>query len=312
VGCPKLQYYNYLTSEKSVIKVRSNNHDEISGEGNSYTAEFWQYDPRLGRRWNVDPIDQISISNYATFRNNPIFFIDPSGASANPIYDTDGSFLGTDDKGISGDAIVMDKKDFTQGMKHDDAVALDKGVGALATPESKQKFANHYYELPSRPDFDGFVTIEEGVKWAKEHPNLDNDNIEKNGMGNATPNDYLYLDASKLNFGMVQNTDLKQGVVKEVNLLYETDFTSSASIATTYALGRTQLRLLDQNGTVEVINGAHNIYNWDKGGGFIRSNLIKGERLRTGINDSHGFPLYIYGTGKVKVHQDSGIRFNAY
>ena len=23
--------------------------------GSSYTAEFWQYDSRLGRRWNVDP-----------------------------------------------------------------------------------------------------------------------------------------------------------------------------------------------------------------------------------------------------------------
>jgi hypothetical protein len=29
--------------------------DEIKGSGNSYTAEFWEYDPRLGRRWNMDP-----------------------------------------------------------------------------------------------------------------------------------------------------------------------------------------------------------------------------------------------------------------
>jgi len=27
---------------------------------------FWQYDTRLGSRWNVDSVDQISISNYAT------------------------------------------------------------------------------------------------------------------------------------------------------------------------------------------------------------------------------------------------------
>ena len=30
--------------------------NELYGNGNSYSAEFWQYDPRLGRRWNVDPV----------------------------------------------------------------------------------------------------------------------------------------------------------------------------------------------------------------------------------------------------------------
>lgn len=49
------------------------------GENNAYTAEFWEYDPRLARRWNVDPVDQISISNYATFGNVPTKFTDPKG-----------------------------------------------------------------------------------------------------------------------------------------------------------------------------------------------------------------------------------------
>jgi len=53
--------------------------DEINGEGNSYTAEFWQYDPRLGRRWNVDPLTYPWQSSYAAFNNNPIYYIDPLG-----------------------------------------------------------------------------------------------------------------------------------------------------------------------------------------------------------------------------------------
>ncbi|MDQ3073858.1 MAG: hypothetical protein M3Q97_11415 [Bacteroidota bacterium] len=53
--------------------------DEVKGSGNSYTAEFWQYDARLGRRWNLDPVTQFSISNYACFANNPIYFSDPNG-----------------------------------------------------------------------------------------------------------------------------------------------------------------------------------------------------------------------------------------
>lgn len=54
--------------------------DEISGAGNSYTAEFWQYDPRIGRRWNVDPVVKDDESPYMTFGNNPIVMIDPNGA----------------------------------------------------------------------------------------------------------------------------------------------------------------------------------------------------------------------------------------
>jgi hypothetical protein len=53
--------------------------DEIYGEGNSYTAEYWQYDSRLGRRWNHDPKPNPSLSIYATFANNPIWFTDQGG-----------------------------------------------------------------------------------------------------------------------------------------------------------------------------------------------------------------------------------------
>jgi RHS repeat-associated protein len=54
--------------------------DEIAGSANSYTAEFWQYDPRIGRRWNLDPVVKIHESPYACFANNPIWFMDPNGS----------------------------------------------------------------------------------------------------------------------------------------------------------------------------------------------------------------------------------------
>ena len=53
--------------------------DEIAGKGNINTAEYWQYDSRLGRRWNVDPKPNPSISNYACFANNPIGYRDIKG-----------------------------------------------------------------------------------------------------------------------------------------------------------------------------------------------------------------------------------------
>jgi hypothetical protein len=53
--------------------------DEIAGEGNHNTAKFWEYDSRLGRRWNLDPKPQIGNSDYGVNRNNPIISVDKNG-----------------------------------------------------------------------------------------------------------------------------------------------------------------------------------------------------------------------------------------
>jgi len=44
-----------------------------------YTAKFWEYDARLGRRWNVDPKPNAALSNYAVLNGNPILYSDPLG-----------------------------------------------------------------------------------------------------------------------------------------------------------------------------------------------------------------------------------------
>ncbi|HLW30447.1 MAG TPA: RHS repeat-associated core domain-containing protein, partial [Brumimicrobium sp.] len=62
-------------------------HDmEVSGEGNSYTTEFRQYDPRLGRWKSLDPLMgiQAHLSPYQAFNNNPIYFVDPLGLIGGP------------------------------------------------------------------------------------------------------------------------------------------------------------------------------------------------------------------------------------
>ncbi len=66
--------------------------DEISGPGNSMTAMFWQYDSRLGRRWNVDPVVKYNEGSYVTFSNNPIWLIDPTGADT-AIFGSDNKFV---------------------------------------------------------------------------------------------------------------------------------------------------------------------------------------------------------------------------
>jgi len=55
--------------------------DEIKGEGNSYTAEFWEFDPRTGRRWNIEPLinKYPDLSGYVALANTPINVKDPDG-----------------------------------------------------------------------------------------------------------------------------------------------------------------------------------------------------------------------------------------
>jgi len=57
------------------------NDQEKSSEitSNTNTAEFWEYDSRIGRRWNRDPLSITGLSVYATFSNNPIELSDPLG-----------------------------------------------------------------------------------------------------------------------------------------------------------------------------------------------------------------------------------------
>ena len=54
--------------------------DEIGGD--SYTALYWEYDARTGRRWNVDPVLKVGESPYLCFSGNPILNTDINGDNA--------------------------------------------------------------------------------------------------------------------------------------------------------------------------------------------------------------------------------------
>ena len=277
-----------------------------------------QYDRWSGRWMGMDPLGDLRnwVSPYNFVQNNPINRVDPDGAldreirsltvinrverideeemMDNPIYNEDGNFLGTDDKGLQGEAIVMNAKEFTQGMSHEKALENNLGVEGLSSDAAKTKLLDHYNGLKDRPDYDGFVTIDEGIQWAKQRPNT---------LGNHDPNDALYLDASKLNFGdlIVDNIGLKQGQQDNVNLFNYVNWTSSSSRATTYALGNTQMKLINAKaGTVKLFS---DIYDWDYHNNppsGIRDRLIQAERWRSGVNSSHGFRVFMYGTGTIK------------
>ena len=123
--------------------------DEVYGAtGTSYTAEFWQYDARVGRRWNLDPVPQMSISDYATFGLNPILNSDPLGniwdvsqnkqskADAQSLVKADNQKYMTFNNGRVGlDFGDMSKDDIAGLLKKDEGLSL---VNDLVSSDKKK------------------------------------------------------------------------------------------------------------------------------------------------------------------------------
>jgi len=93
------------------------NGQEISDEINSSltTAQYWEYDSRIGRRWNVDPKPTVGISQYSTFNNNPILFSDPLGDTTHlvmygPGYENTSTNQGSVGDGFKKNAEALKKK----------------------------------------------------------------------------------------------------------------------------------------------------------------------------------------------------------
>ena|SRR5690606_35600246 len=257
--------------------------------------ELREYDPTIGRTITTDPARQFH-SPYMWVGNNPIIGTDPTGG-VSPIYGLDGKFLGTDNQGLQGPVIYMHESHFVQGMSHESA--LEAGF----TSQQFRFFGfgrdiddmvfEHSLSLIRRPDWDGFITIDEGVAWAKAHPGA---------LSNPTPENTLYADASKLDFGNISSSNLPLSQITPVNLFNSgntaASTTNSTLRATVYALGRVNLRRV--HGTsVEVINDSATDYDWNRGGGMIRDNFIRAERARNGLNDTHGFKVFYYGLGNL-------------
>ncbi len=95
--------------------------NEVSGNGNSYTTEFRQYDPRLGRWKSLDPLmNQFPwMSPYVAFDNNPVYYTDIYGLSAGgPGKKTSSTLEGSSDDYSEKDLLDNLPKDFKNGDEH--------------------------------------------------------------------------------------------------------------------------------------------------------------------------------------------------
>jgi len=113
---------------------------EVSGTGNSYTTQFRQYDPRLGRWKSLDPLannfpDQ---SPFTAFNNNPIYFIDPLGLEGTNTEGGGEETLPHPSKAEEGDVEFTENKDSDgKVLGHTKWVLTDgewKPIESIATP----------------------------------------------------------------------------------------------------------------------------------------------------------------------------------
>ena len=155
---------------------------------------------------SVDPLaDKYpSTSPYTYCGNNPVRLVDKDGREINPIYDLDGFFLGTDDNGLQGKALFMKQSDFRQNMSPETALQIDQGESSLKNEAAKKRFNEHYQGLKNRPDYDGYITLNEANEWYR------------NGSG-----DPLYADLRKIDLsGFRSLGESKVGKEYARNLIY--------------------------------------------------------------------------------------------
>src|SRR5690606_20889566 len=114
--------------------------DEISGLGNHYTAEYWEYDSRVLRRWNRDPKPNPSFSEYACFANNPIVFVDILGDTSEFYNISTGELMGT----VNDDSPL-------RRIKVDEEAFLKAGVSSLSL------FASGYMQNNSAVERNNFL-----------------------------------------------------------------------------------------------------------------------------------------------------------
>ena len=115
--------FGYQGSEKD---------NEVSGDGNSYTTEFRQLDPRLGRWFSVDPVFQPWQSPYTSMDNNPIGKTDRLGNVAGDI------------KTIEINGTAYEREELAEDPMNGEGYKDDMKTGETTTGKVGHKDGNTY------------------------------------------------------------------------------------------------------------------------------------------------------------------------
>ena len=246
---------------------------------NWYDYGARHYDAALGRFTTVDPLSEkyYPIGMYAYCNNNPVRYIDPTGMFTSPIYDEEGKLLGTDDEGLQGVAIIMNKSNFKQGMSHEEALSHDLGYNGLVDDEARTNYLKSYTSLKDRPDYDGYLTLKEANKWYRE--------------GNGQP---LFTSLAKIDLsGIYSLGERYVGEIKSFNLLLHSGSLNDGLVYGNVTLKRYpnhSVRAFSDKYDFEMHNG-RNPLNWGRNIETIIGNRVAGK--------GQAYEINIYGSAKL-------------
>jgi RHS repeat-associated protein len=115
------------------------------------TAEFWEYDTRIGRRWENDPVVKPHESPYAAFANNPIWFADPTGADTALYNSSNGSEIKDARKIANGKSPIY---------------TIDKIISGESSADMWKRAKPLKYSVGGKSEFKGIT----GKSFRKNHP----------------------------------------------------------------------------------------------------------------------------------------------
>jgi RHS repeat-associated protein len=163
--------------------------DELKGERNSYTTEFRQLDPRVGRWLSLDPFMTKFPwqSPYCSMDNKPIFHTDPDGRS------TETTIVGKNGKVIE---VINDGKTDIVQFDVDDSKWQGKGKELLNTGKGKivgQTIFWHDFMKAKASSINEFEGPAYGEKVLNNSLNIRGDNFNGKQIANASINMYKDL-----------------------------------------------------------------------------------------------------------------------
>ncbi|MCQ2115198.1 MAG: RHS repeat-associated core domain-containing protein [Bacteroidales bacterium] len=224
-------------------------------------------DPLFEKNHTVNPLSFCA--------GDPVNYVDPDGR--NPIYDEYGNLIGTTDSGLQGDAIIVPRADYNISMTSAQVMQLDMGLAGLVNDDAFMNFSRNHSSLPTRPDWDGYLTLDEANEWYKS------------GNGQR-----LYVDLRKINLSAFRSWGEKYvGKTYCFNLLY------NFSLKDGLVYGNISFRRYPDHG-VRTFEDTYNfdmkswanILNWPRNFETIIGSMYAGKGTP--------YDIHFYGTAKLK------------